>query len=508
MLYNINIRFYRESNGDNMYVATSRQMKAYDQALLNEGYSIEELVDKASNAILPHCLGYNNIVIVCGPGNNGADGLSLGIKLHIRARNVKLYCFGNPNKFSQANNFYIEQAQEMEVPITFMDEEDISLFISDAQKADVVIDAMFGFGLNGEVRGVARILIEEINNLYDIDIIAIDIPTGLNPDTGIPYGNVICASKTITLTAIKQAFLNEECHMYTGEIAVEILDAKDLRQEKGLAKLVSPSWIKYHLKPRAYYGHKGIYGKILHLTGCDYYRGAALLASKASVYSGSGVVCVCSSEKVIDALAIVTPECTSKLRNSKLEQELFYDRDAILIGSGLGLNEQSEQYVIDTLQYANCPIVIDADGLTIAAKHLDLLKECPVPIILTPHFGEFKRLCAYDDELDMIDKVGGFARKYGVTVVLKGPNTLITDGRETYRNITANKAMATAGMGDVLAGMIVSFVGQGYTPKNAAILGTYLHGSCGDVIGDNSYTVLPSKLIDLIPQVMHEIINE
>lgn len=89
-------------------------MKAYDQALLNEGYSIEELVDKASNAILPHCLGYNNIVIVCGPGNNGADGLSLGIKLHIRARNVKLYCFGNPNKFSQANNFYIEQAQEME----------------------------------------------------------------------------------------------------------------------------------------------------------------------------------------------------------------------------------------------------------------------------------------------------------------------------------------------------------------------------------------------------------
>ena len=215
-----------------MYVATSRQMKAYDQALLNEGYSIEELVDKASNAILPHCLGYNNIVIVCGPGNNGADGLSLGIKLHIRARNVKLYCFGNPNKFSQANNFYIEQAQEMEVPITFMDEEDISLFISDAQKADVVIDAMFGFGLNGEVRGVARILIEEINNLYDIDIIAIDIPTGLNPDTGIPYGNVICASKTITLTAIKQAFLNEECHMYTGEIAVEILDAKDLRQEQ------------------------------------------------------------------------------------------------------------------------------------------------------------------------------------------------------------------------------------------------------------------------------------
>lgn len=491
-----------------MYVATSKQMKKYDQALLNEGYSIEELVDKASNAILGHCMNYNNIVIVCGPGNNGADGLSLGIKLHIRERNVKLYSFGNPDKFSQANNFFIDQAQELEVPITFMDEEDLSYFVRDAKKADLVVDAMFGFGLNSEVRGVAKLIIEEINNLYETDIISIDIPTGLNPDTGIPYGNVVCASKTVTLTALKQAFLNEECHMYTGEIAVELLDVKDLRQDQKLAKLVSPSWVKYHLKSRSYYGHKGNYGKILHLTGCDHYRGAALLTSKASVYSGSGVVCVCSSDKVIDALAVTTPECTSLYRQVKLDETVFDDRDAILIGSGLGLDEQSEQYVIDTLKYAKCPIVIDADGLTIVAKHLDLLKECSVPVILTPHFGEFKRLCDYQDELEMIDKATEFAAAYNVIMVLKGPNTLIADGRENYRNITANKAMATAGMGDVLAGIIVSFAGQGYTPKNAAILGTYLHGSCGDVIGDNSYTVLPSKLIDLIPQIMHEIVNE
>lgn len=491
-----------------MYVATSRQMKAYDKALLDEGYSIEELVDKASSAILPHCRDYNNIVIVCGPGNNGADGLSLGIKLHLRARNVKLYCFGNPDKLSQANNFYIDQAQEMEVPITFMDNEDLHLFIRDARRADVVIDAMFGFGLNSEVRGIAKNIINEINNLYETDILAIDIPTGLNPDTGIPYGNVVCASKTVTLTAIKQAFLNEECHLYTGEIAVELLDVKDLRHEQGLAKLVSPSWIKYHLKPRSYYGHKGIYGKILHITGCDHYRGAALLAAKASVYSGSGIVCVCSSDKVIDSLVNNVPECTSLFRESHLGKEIFDNRDAILIGSGLGLDLQSEQYVIDTLKNARCPIVIDADGLTIIAKHLELLKECQVPVILTPHHGEFKRLCNYQDELEMIEKATWFALNYGVVVVLKGPNTLITDGKETYRNITANKAMATAGMGDVLAGMIVSFLGQGYSAKNAAIIGTYLHGSCGDVIGDSSYTVIPSKLINLIPKVMHKIISE
>lgn len=491
-----------------MYVATSKQMKAYDQALLNEGYKIEELVNKASDVILPHCLNYNKIVIVCGPGNNGADGLSLGIKLHIRGRQVKLYCFGNPEKYSRANNYYLDQAQELEVPVVFMDNDDLIEFEQVARKADLVVDAMFGFGLNSEVRGIAKTIIEIINNLYDVDVLAIDIPTGLNPDTGIPYGSVVCATKTVTLTAIKQAFLNEECHMYTGEIATEILDAKDLRADLSLARLISPSWVKYHLKPRSYYGHKGHYGKILHLTGCNHYRGAALLASRASVFSGSGIVCVCSTDKVIDALANTTPECTSLIRDDVLNEELFIGRDAILIGSGLGLNQQSEQYVIDTLKYAKAPIVIDGDALTIVANHLELLKACNVPVILTPHHGEFKRLCNYQDELDMVDKVNEFARSYGVIVVLKGPNTLITDGVEVYRNITANKAMATAGMGDVLAGMIVSFVGQGYTPKNAAILGTYLHGSCGDIIGNNCYTVIPSKLIDLIPRVMNDIINK
>lgn len=507
MLYNLNIEI-KESIGDNMYVATSRQMKAYDKALLEAGYTIEELVDKASNAILPHCKNYDNIVIVCGPGNNGADGLSLGIKLHLRARNVKLYCFGNPDKLSKANNFYIDQAQEMEVPITFMDEEDIPLFIRDAKKADVVIDAMFGFGLNSGVRGIAKKLVNEINNLYDTDIIAIDIPTGLNPDTGVPYENVVCASKTVTLTAIKQAFLNEECHRYTGEIAVELLDVKDLRHDFKLAKLVSPAWIKHHLKSRSYYGHKGMYGKVLHITGCDHYRGAALLASRAAVFSGSGIVCVCSTDKVIDALANTTPECTSLARKNTLDVNVFENCDAILIGSGLGLSEQSEQYVIETLKSAKCPLVIDADALTIVSKHLNLLKECSVPVILTPHYGEFKRLCFYHDELEMVEKVSQFALEYGVIVVLKGPNTIITDGKEVYRNITANKAMATAGMGDVLAGMISSFVGQGYTPEDAAILSTYIHGSCGDIIGDNAYTVIPSKLINLIPKVMYEIINK
>lgn len=491
-----------------MYVATSKQMKAYDEALLKEGYTIEKLVDKASDAILPHCKVYDNIVIVCGPGNNGADGLSLGIKLFMRARKVKLYCFGNPNKLSKANDYYIGQAQEIGVPITFMDNDDVRLFVSDARKADVVIDAMFGFGLNSEVRGIAKVLVNEINNLYNVDIISIDIPTGLNPDTGIPYGDVVCANKTVTLTALKQAFLNDECHVFTGEIVVELLEVKDLRQELKLARLVKPSLVKRHLRHRNYYGHKGTYGKVLHITGCDHYRGAALLASRAAVHTGSGVVCVCSSEKVIDALTTTSLECTSMIRPNTLSSIVFDDYNAILVGSGLGLSDESEQHVIELLKNSKCPLVIDGDGLTIVAKHLDLLKDCKQPIILTPHHGEFKRLCDFKNELDIVERVNEFASEYGVTVVLKGPNTIITDGEIVYRNITGNKAMATAGMGDVLAGIISSFVGQGYSMYEAAILGTYIHGSCGDIIAETSYTVIPSKMINLIPKMMYEIIKK
>lgn len=491
-----------------MFVATSRQMKAYDQALLDEGYAIEELVDKASDTILPHCLNYHRIVIVCGPGNNGADGISLGIKLHVRNRQVKLYCFGNPEKYSQANNYYLEQAQEMEVPVVFMSEEDMALFVSDIQKADLIIDAMFGFGLNSPVRGVAKTLIEEINQLTNPDVIAIDIPTGLDPNTGIPYGTVIRATKTVTLTAIKQAFLNEECHQYTGEIAIELLSVVDLRQKMNLARLVSPNWIKHHLKQRDYYGYKGIYGKVLHITGCNHYRGAALLAAKASVYTGSGIVCLCSSDKVIDALTSVVPECTSMLRDGLVDVSKLDDHDAILIGSGLGLDKSGEDNLQAVLTNATCPVVIDGDGLTLLAKHLDLLKMAKALIILTPHAGEFKRLCNYEDNLDMVEKAISFANEYQVIVVLKGPNTLVTDGQHTYRNITANKAMATAGMGDVLAGMITSLAGQNYSPIESAIIGTYLHGACGDVIGDKAYTVIPSKMIELIPEVMFDIIKD
>lgn len=494
--------------GNTMYVGTSKQMKRYDQNLLDNGYSIEELVDKASDVILPHCSQYNNIVIMCGPGNNGADGIALGIKLTHLRKQVSIYVLASEDQLSKASKFYVELAKKENIDICFLEEHDIDTWLNRTILADAIVDAMFGFGLHSDPRNIYKTVIEEINKMYDKDIIAIDIPTGLNCDTGIPYQSAVCATKTVTLTALKQAFLNEECQMYTGEVILEQLDVKNLYEEVGLAELVSPSWIKYHLKPRSYYGHKGDYGRILLITGCDHYRGAALLGSRAAVLSGSGVVCVCSTEEVIRALSVVTPECTSMLRPHKIEGGVCNQYDAILIGSGLGLSLEAYQYVQDVLQSANVPVVIDGDALTIVAENKELLKETKAPVVLTPHFGEFKRFVSYADANEMVDLAKAFAREYQVVLVLKGPNTIITDGKDVYRNTTANKTMAVAGMGDVLAGIITSFIGQGYSLKHAAIIATYLHGKCGDEVAKNSYTALPSKIVELIPEQMHTIIEK
>ena len=259
-----------------MYVATSQQLKRYDLSLLDEGYSIEQLVDKASDCLFKHFQTYQKIMIVSGPGNNGADGISLGIKLFQTGKKVSIYLVGHLDKLSKANRYYLNQAYDLNMDVIHIDDQNIDFFDDHINDFEVVVDALFGFGLNSDLRGHALSVVNMINSHYDIDVISIDIPTGLNSDTGKPYNSCICAYKTITLTALKLAFLNTDSQMYTGDVVLELLDVKNLHEDLSLAKVVDEKWAKYHLKSRVFDGHKGTYGKIWHITGCQHYIGAAL----------------------------------------------------------------------------------------------------------------------------------------------------------------------------------------------------------------------------------------
>ena len=486
-----------------MYVGSQTLMKKYDQYLLDLGYSIEELVDKASDCLLKHMHSYQNICLFCGPGNNGADGLSLAIKLFHEQKEVYVYIFQDEH-LSEANYFYLQQCYQETIHVILLDETAIEDMKKQMSQADVIVDAMFGFGLNSSPRGIYQAVIEEINCLYDKEVIAVDIPTGLNCNTGKPYQSVICATQTITLSALKDGFLNPESVSFTGNVILEKLGIQDVSCEVGLFELVDFDFVSRLIKERLYDGHKGNYGRIGMITGCEDYKGASLLSTKGAVYSGSGVVTTITCSEVIQSLTVYCPEATTVLRPPILRKEDIKKYDALLIGSGLGLEIDSYRYVIDVFSLSHQPLVIDGDALTILSSNLNLLKKAKRKIVLTPHMGEFRRLCDFHSD-DILSVAREFAREWGVVLVLKGPHTIVTDGENSYRIMAGNKAMSSGGMGDVLAGMITSFLGQNYTPLNAALLAVYIHGYAGDEIAKKAYTVIPSKLIEMIPEIMYQL---
>lgn len=489
-----------------MYIGSQKLMQDYDRCLLSMGYKIEELVDKASDCLLKHMYCYQSICLVCGPGNNGADGLSLALKLFKLDKKVHIYIFDN-NHLSSANQFYLDLCYQNHMDISVIDENAIEMMSNVMEKCDVIVDAIFGFGQNAAPKGIYQSVIEIVNQLFDKDIIAIDIPTGLDCNTGQPYQSIICATKTITLSALKNSFINPDSLSFTGEVIVEELDVEDIYEEVGMYQLVNIDFVKPLIKQRSFDGYKGTYGKVGMITGSLEYKGASLLSAKSAIYTGSGITTVISISEVIDSLTLYCPEATVLIRPPILREDDFKIFDSLLIGCGLGLSIDAYRYVIDTLSLSKQPLVVDGDALTILATNLDLLKKQSRDIVLTPHMGEFKRLCDFSLEDDILCVAKEFAEKHQITLVLKGPYTIVTDGHESYRIQAGNEAMASGGMGDVLAGIITSLLGQGYTAMTAAILGVYIHGYTGDNIAKDHYTVIPSLLIDRIPISMKAIIK-
>lgn len=464
--------------GDSMKVASRFQMQKIDNSLLKH-YTIEELVDKASACLYEEVKHFKKVCIVCGGGNNGADGYALALKLHPNTQ-VKVFAC-KEDHLSQACNYYYQMCNDLLIDFESLEEE--------LKNCDCIIDAIFGFGCHSNPLGIYEKVIQLINQ-SNKTIISVDVPSGLNCDTGEVYDNCVCANKTISFFALKLGFFYPSAKKVLGEIIIKNLDVIETKEIKELPNTIHSITIN----KRKYDGHKGIYGKSFLICGSESYKGAALLSSKACVYTGCGITCLYSIDSVLQGASVFVPEA---IHASSLEN--IHQYQSILIGCGLKDNEELLKKVLfETHQ----PLVIDASSLNDLANHLDWLENQNRSIILTPHIGEFKRLCPTCDDLST--SAIAFAKKHRVILVLKGQNTLITDGTHSYRNTTGNGAMAIGGCGDVLAGMIVSFLAQGYDPMTCCKNAVYLHGFAGDILAKENHSVIPSKIIELIPKVMKE----
>lgn len=467
-----------------MYFGNAKQFQLYDSILLSKKkYKIEKMVLEAAHALFKHVPNHKKVLIFCGKGNNGADGLALASLIK---RNVVIYYVDELDNASVANKYYLKQIQDMNIPIYYS----LDHLMRDLNQCEVIVDAIFGTGFNGQLSFKYENIISLINeNSSNKFVISVDIPSGMLCDNGVIKSVAIKANKTITFLASKIGFLNPDIQHYLGEVIIEkILYHQDVFEEVLFSKLINDSDL--NINKRLYDGYKGTYGKLCCNVGSTQYPGAAILSVGAALNTGCGFVSYVGDHEIKKYLIPLYPEV--------VYQDNYDKADAILFGCGKGWNTKTAQELKGIISSSQVPLLIDADGINCLSENLDILYNKKSPIIVTPHIKEMERLQVGDSVLSAIE----FARKYDVIVVLKGSSTMITDGKKCFRIALGDRAMAVAGMGDCLSGIIASLLAQKYDPIDACVLGVAVHGLSGRCIANDNYTVLPSRLIHQIPKVM------
>lgn len=480
-------------------IIQGNRVSELDKAFVrSEGISSWDLMERAATSFFNwFMLRFKDsgkaIFIFCGPGNNGGDGLAIARMLKMEGLEVTAVTFEISENCSQ--DFQIN-LKKLPIGVRIKSYEG---FDYHQLQDNICIDAIFGVGINKPISGKYLDCIDFLN-LSNALKIAIDMPSGI-PSEAVLEGAAFHADFTATFQFPKLGLLIPEHADFTGEI--EILDIgipssflKSFGQNRCFVQQgdVPPLHKRFNN-----FSHKGDFGRILMIGGSKGKMGAILLGAKAALRTGSGLVHVNAPFEERFVLQIGAPEV---MVSADLDFSGFGLFDAIGIGPGWG-TEVDPYYFEKILKSTEKPVVIDADGLNLLSKNSQLLEFLPLNSILTPHIKEFERLVGPSkDHFDRLEKAREFCIKNGVYLVLKGAFTSIScpDGFQ-YFNSTGTKYMATAGAGDVLTGMITSFLGQGYIPLHAAICGVYHHGLAGELASQNKRRgMIASDIIEAIPE--------
>jgi ADP-dependent NAD(P)H-hydrate dehydratase / NAD(P)H-hydrate epimerase len=475
-----------------MKIFTTSQIREADAyTILNEPVKSIDLMERAATAIfrrmLPKLSPEQSIKIFAGMGNNGGDGLVLARLLLQQGFKVITYLVNYAEKGSA--DFEINLELLKHIPGAEIIQIIDSSSFPECTSRDLLIDAIFGSGLNKPVKGFTEKLIEHINKSSAV-VIAVDIPSGLYADkpTDLKKDSVIKADHTYSFELPKLAFLFPENEFYVGnwEIVPIGLHPDFLKDAQTKNHLIDEALVRSLMHPRAKFAHKGSFGHALLIAGSSTKTGAAILAAEACLRSGTGLLHVHLPSKALIPLQSVVPEAMisedeSPTHFTGLPDIINYT--AIGIGPGLGTHSETAQALKLLIQNAKVPTVLDADALNILSENKTWMAFLPAGSILTPHPGEFERLAGkWSDSFERLDLQRKMSQRFNIYIVLKGAHTSITTPLgEAWFNSTGNPGMATAGSGDVLTGIITGLVAQRYTPFSAAILGVFLHGLAGDI---------------------------
>ena len=494
-------------------------MKFFNTPLIKaiDAYTIEhepvasiDLMERAARALTAAILeryAGRTFMVFAGPGNNGGDGLAVARMLHAVGCKVAVWLVNPKGELSPDCAVNLERLQGTDVPVVHVQDN----FVMPSFPVDtVIIDALFGSGLDRPVvSGVFADVIRGIDACEN-DVVAIDMPSGLLGGENEPALQLIVfATLTLTLQFPKLSQLLAENEMFVGEL--QVLDIQ--LSQQAIDEIPSPFFytckedIQPLLKPRAKHAHKGNYGRALLVAGSKGMAGASVLAARAALRCGVGVLTVHVPSCNNTIMQGAVPEAMTSIDNSECCFSDTIDTaryTAVGIGPGLGQSKESEAALLDLIDNCRVPMVLDADALNILARNPKYMQRLPQGSVITPHVGEFARLFgATDSSYVRLQAAQAYAMTFGVTIVLKGAHTVVVTQMGTFHfNSTGNPGMATGGCGDVLTGCILALLAQGYAAPDAARLAVFVHGLSGDIAAiDKGQTALVAgDVVDCLPR--------
>ena len=494
-----------------MEILAADQIRAWDEyTMQHEPIASIDLMERAA----ARCLSWLNnngyagrsFSIYCGKGNNGGDGLALARMLSVLESNVTVHILEFGHKGTDDFQVNLARLHQTSVEVRFVQGQEN---FHPVPAGDVVIDALFGSGLNRALDGVTALLVQHLNQSGN-EIIAIDIPSGLFVSRSARNNVVIHAAHTLSFQCYKPAFLMPENAVAVGEI--HILDIglhpDYLSRVTGESELLDEAIIQAIFKPRKSFANKGNFGHALLMSGSYGKMGAAVLGARACLRSGVGLltcqvpVCGYSILQTTVPEAMVLTDADEKIHTGFTGDLGMYS--VVGVGPGIGQDNRTVTFLRDILTRYKRPMVVDADALNILSTHPDLFPLLPPYSILTPHPKEFERLFGPSpDDFARMEMAREQARVHQCVIILKGHYTFVAmPGGKSYFNSTGNPGMAKGGSGDVLTGILTALLSQSYSPGEAALLGVYLHGLAGDLAARSwsQESMLPTDLTDHLGQ--------
>jgi len=491
---------------------TSREMRALElnseyfgvsrlQLMENAGRSVAEEV---ANRFKPN---KTNVAVFCGLGGNGGDGFVAARNLACLGFKVEVLLAGKPADISDK-----EARKNWEALLSLKDfmvlHEVYDSSLIPSLKAEVVVDALLGIGLKGAPRPPLLHLVRKINEM-DAFCVAVDVPTGIDSDTGNVLSEAVKADLTVTFHKLKPGL--SEAKEYTGEVIV-----RNIGLPPEFEQFAGPGDVQLVVKPRLPEAHKGEFGRLLVIGGSDVFSGAPFLVATAALRTGVDLAYIAAPQKTAYAISSMSPDViTIKLegdhlnaRNVATVRPYLKKSTAVAMGPGLGLHRETREAVkqiVKVIEEVKVPLLLDADGLKAFAEFKHKVTS---PMVFTPHAGEYQILTGKEPSKNLkerAEEVQKTADELGATILLKGHVDVISDGKRVKLNYTGNPGMTVGGTGDVLSGVVAAFLAQGADPFEASAAGAFINGAAGDFVqSEKGYHMVPTDLLDWIPRVIDD----